>query len=113
MEENQLDELIEVAMKIIINAGDARQQCQAALKAAKQFDFAGAAEFMKEADALMLLAHQAQTGIIQNEAAGRSYGPSLLFNHAQDTLMTIKSELALARDMIEFFEIINNKIEKQ
>ena len=36
-----------------------------------------------------------------------------LFAHAQDTLMTIMSELNLAKELIAFFEIMNKKIEEK
>lgn len=49
-------------------------------------------------------AHQEQTEIIQKEAAGVHYESCLLFTHAQDTLMTIMSEVNLAEKMILVFE---------
>ena len=49
-------------------------------------------------------AHQEQTEIIQKEAAGEHYKTCLLFTHAQDTLMTIMSEVNLTEKMIILFE---------
>ena len=51
--------------------------------------------------------------MIQNETRGKTYEPCLLFAHAQDTLMTIMSELKLAKELIDFFEIMNNKLEEK
>ena len=36
----------------------------------------------------------------------------VLFIHAQDTLMTIKSEYELARQLIEIFESIDERLKK-
>ena len=43
--------------------------------------------------------------MIQSEIAGtETIQPSLLFNHAQDTLMTVMSEIHPAEKMIQVFE---------
>ena len=55
-------------------------------------------------------AHRAQTEIIQNEARGIRYEYSMLFNHAQDTLMTINSEIELTADLILTFEVVMRKL---
>jgi len=68
---------------------------------------------MEEAQECIRLAHVSQTEVIQNETRGKSYEPCLLFAHAQDTLMTIMSEYNLAKQLIEFFEIMNRKIENK
>lgn len=64
---------------------------------------------MEEAEKAFVLAHKAQTEIIQNEASGESYEFSLLFAHAQDTLMTIHSELRMAKEMVDILKIIEEK----
>lgn len=102
-------ELIPVAMQIIMHAGDARIKITEALKMAKKFDFEKAEEEMKEAKREITLAHNSQTEIIQNEASGISYGFSLLFAHAQDTLMTINSEVRMAEEMIDILKLIDGR----
>jgi PTS system cellobiose-specific IIA component len=109
LENNEENELTMVAMKIIINAGDARTKAREAVKYAKQFEFEKAKILMNEAYDFINLAHTSQTEVIQNEAGGKSYDLSLLFVHAQDTLMTIKSELSFASDVIDLVEMINKK----
>ena len=106
------NELVSVAMQIILHAGDARIKVEIALKQAKQFNFTQAKETIQEAEECIHQAHISQTDVIQNETRGKTYEPCLLFAHAQDTLMTIMSELNLAKELIDFFEIMNNKIEK-
>ncbi|MHC5218357.1 PTS lactose/cellobiose transporter subunit IIA [Enterococcus sp. LJL128] len=100
------NELISVAMQIILHAGNGRTKAQEAVKCAKQKDFAGARACLTEAKKNIVLAHQSQTAVIQNEAAGKSYEPCLLFTHAQDHLMTISSEVTMTRELIDLFEIV-------
>ena len=107
--EEEENELIPVAMQIILHAGDARIKITEALKSAKRFDFEEAAQKMKEGKHEITLAHNCQTEIIQNEASGISYGFSLLFAHAQDTLMTINSEVRMAEEMIDILKLIDEK----
>ena len=103
------NELISVAMQIILHAGDARVKVTEGLQEAKRFDFEKAEALMEEAEKAFVLAHKAQTEIIQNEASGESYEFSLLFAHAQDTLMTIHSELHMAKEMVDILKIIEEK----
>lgn len=110
MEEN---ELIEVAMQIILHAGDARIKTENALAKAKAFDYEGAKGLLKEAEECLRLAHVAQTEVIQNETRGKTYDPCLLFTHAQDTLMTIMSEEKLASEIVEMFEAFYKKMEEK
>ena len=112
-EEFENEEMVTAAMQIIMNAGDARLKVKDALKLGKAFDFENAGAKMEEARKCIAQAHHAQTDIIQSEAGGKKYEFSLLFAHAQDTLMTIMSELNLAKELIAFFEIMNKKIEEK
>lgn len=110
MEETELleeeNELIPVAMQIILHAGNGRTKAQEAIKFAKLQDFDAAYEALKEAKENIVLAHRSQTTIIQNEAVGKSYQPCLLFTHAQDHLMTITSEVNMTRDLVDMFELV-------
>lgn len=107
--EEKENELIPVSMQIILHAGDAREKAKEAIKLAKALDFDGAKKRLAEAKADIVLAHQSQTEVIQNEAAGKNYEPSLLFTHAQDTLMTIASEINLTKDIVDLFELAMEK----
>ncbi|TDW26321.1 PTS system cellobiose-specific IIA component [Breznakia blatticola] len=108
-EQMKENELISVAMQIILHAGDARIRIQEALKHGKELDFEAARKSLVEAKECIRLAHQSQTEVIQNETRGMVYEPSLLFNHAQDTLMTIMSENNMANEMIDMFEVMYHK----
>lgn len=94
---------VENAMQIIMHAGDARNCCQAALKAIAEGNMAGAQEHLKEADAKIAEAHHIQTDCIQGAIAGEDFEYNVLFAHAQDTLMTIYSEIMIAKQMCNIF----------
>ncbi|MCI8565419.1 MAG: PTS lactose/cellobiose transporter subunit IIA [Lachnospiraceae bacterium] len=104
------NELVSVAMQIILHAGDSRIKLTEALKHARAFDFEQAERAMEEAKEEIVLAHNSQTEIIQGEAGGTHYEYSLLFTHAQDTLMTINSEVRMAQEMIQVLKVIAEKI---
>jgi len=59
-------------------------------------------------------AHNAQTEVIQNQVSGENTEYSLLFVHAQDTLMTITTELRMVQKMIPIVSMLmkNNKEDK-
>lgn len=115
MNENEMQEKLEqVAMAIVVAAGDARLDANHALDAVEKFDFEEAKEHIKEARVNIAKAHSAQTETMQNEIAqGGNFPPSILFNHAQDTLMTIMSEINMAERMVKLFEIMYKKIEEK
>jgi len=108
-EENELNR---VAMQIILNAGDARVFVKESLDKMKSYDFVIAKEKLDIAQDYIKKAHAFQTGIIQGEAQGEKYNYSLLFNHAQDTLMTIYSELNIAKQLLGIFESLNDRLIK-
>lgn len=89
-----------VAMEVILNAGDGRTCIDQALESMAQLDFDAVEAHLKEAEAKILKAHNAQTDTIQRQAAGEDVEYSLLFTHAQDTLMTISAELHMAQKMV-------------
>ena len=89
-----------VAMNVIINAGDGRACVDKAMDVLAEFDFDAADAYLAEADEKILEAHKAQTEMIQRQAGGEEVEYSLLFVHAQDTLMTISAELHMAKKMM-------------
>ncbi len=107
------DKVVQVAMQIVIAAGDARNATGKALDCVGQLDFAGAKEYMKEAHSHISEAHNAQTEMIQAEISGEEkIQPSMLFSHAQDTLMTVMSEIHMTDKMIAVFESFYDKMGK-
>lgn len=103
------DEKVQAAMQIILHAGDARTSTMEALDLLDKFDIEGAKEKMKTAQDNIVQAHKVQTDAIQDETRGAPSEYSLLFTHAQDTLMTIASEINIAHHLISMTEAIDNR----
>lgn len=106
--DEEADELTQVAFQVILNAGDARNCLDKAIDHVANLDFDAAAESMEEADALITKAHNAQTGIIQRQAAGEKFEYSILFVHAQDTLMTIDAQIHLFKKLVPVFKTLSS-----
>ena len=56
---------------------------------------------LEEARGSILLAHKAQTDILHEEAEGKHIEVTVLFSHAQDTLMTTQSEYFFVETLYE------------
>jgi PTS system cellobiose-specific IIA component len=106
------EKVMTIAMEIIMHAGDGRLRVSEALNAVSKNDYVGAAEKLKEAQKEITQAHRLQTDMIQDEAKGEGPGYSLLFTHAQDTLMTINSEFTLAKQLVKVFESFEERFSK-
>lgn len=106
-----MDNYEEIIFSIIVHGGNARAKAYDALKAAQQYDFDSAKEFMQEAEKEIGKAHKIQTEIIQKEAGGEKVDITVLFVHAQDHLMTAIAEKSLIENMIELYKRIE-KLEK-
>ena len=108
--EEKIDEITSIAFQIIMQAGDARVAADAALKALHSFDFELAKSKMEEASQCLVQAHNIQTDLIQKEAGGEKFDISLIFNHAQDTLMTTMTQCNLTKEICALYEILYHKI---
>jgi PTS system cellobiose-specific IIA component len=100
------DELTKDAMQIILHAGDARNEATYAIDACLQGNQVEADKHMEQALDDIKQAHNTQTSLISAEAAGNGPKLSLLFIHAQDTLMTIMSEINMTKSMIKMYRKI-------
>ncbi len=98
------NESVKETMEIIINAGDARDFISKALDKVAESDYSAAKELMEEANQKLVAAHRIQTKKLQKEAEGDAVEYSVLFTHAQDTVMTIMSEYNLSKKLIDIFE---------
>lgn len=104
------EQVIQSAMSIILHAGDARVDCKAALDAIAELNLELAAEKLKDAQSKITEAHKVQTDAIQGETRGEESEYSLLFAHAQDTLMTIYSEINIAKQLLKIFTAYEKRI---
>jgi len=103
----KMDELCQVAINLIIKAGESRSKSLMAVKAARQFRFEEAKELLKEAEEEMREAHQIQTELIQKEAGGQKTEVTLILVHAQDHLNNAMMTLDMAREMQHLYGMIH------
>lgn len=95
-----------IAMDVIMNAGDGRVKVDAALAALANVDLTQAETLLLEAEELIVKAHNAQTEVIQDQVSGEDTEYSLLFIHAQDTLMTITTELRMTQKLLPIIKML-------
>lgn len=106
--ENKID-INKAAMEVILNAGNGREKVDQALEEMAKFNFEQVKVLLEEAEGMVLKAHVAQTKVIQSQVSGEDTEYSLLFIHAQDTIMTINTELRMAQKMMPIFQALMNK----
>ncbi len=104
------DELASTSMQIIINAGDGRTATYKAIDAIGAGDFDDARARMEDAKAALQIAHRLHTDRIQAEAGGEESEYSMLFAHAQDTLMTTQSEFRLTKRLLPVLEGLEQRL---
>lgn len=83
--------------EIVAFAGEARSNLLQALNAAEKGDFVKAKDLIKEANESIKEAHNTQTKMLAQEAAGDVVDVGFIMVHGQDHLMTTM----LLRDIIE------------
>lgn len=98
------NELNLLSMEVILRSGNARSFVFQAVNKASEGDFDQADSLMQEANKQVVIAHKAQTSTLQKEAEGIEIPYSPLFGHAQDTLMTIKTEINLMKEIIKIYK---------
>jgi len=107
------EELNQSAMQIIMLAGDGRSMLTEAVKASlAETSREEVDEKMKLAKEKIVEAHRIQTQMIQNTIEDEELQTTLLFSHAQDTLMTIYSELNMTGYIIDMYRNLSDKINK-
>ena len=106
------EDLNQAAMQIIMGAGNGRNLLTEAindtLAGAKD---AAVDEKLKVAKEKIVAAHRIQTDIIQGSIEEDELQTTLLFSHAQDTLMTVYSEQNTMTSMIMMYRELLKKIE--
>ena len=99
-----------VAIVVVMYAGDGRMKIDEALAAMAAMELDKAESLLKEAEELIVKAHNAQTEVIQSQVAGENMEYSLLFIHAQDTIMTVNTELRMTKKLLP---IVKTLMERQ
>ncbi|HEY0222685.1 MAG TPA: PTS lactose/cellobiose transporter subunit IIA [Lactovum miscens] len=98
------EKLYLLSMNVILHAGNAKEFIFQAIHKAQEGDFESCNLLMQEANSEIVLAHKLQTETLQKEAEGLDFPYSPLFVHAQDTLMTTKSEIDLMKEIIQIYK---------
>ncbi|MCS3433399.1 PTS system cellobiose-specific IIA component [Klebsiella sp. BIGb0407] len=108
IEEQQTEnnDLEEVVMGLIINAGQARSFAFGALKQAKSGDFTEANNLMEKSRIALSEAHRVQTQLIESDEGEGKIKVSLVMVHAQDHLMTAILLRELVGELIELHQKI-------
>lgn len=96
-----MEEMEMIIFEIISNGGNAKGLVYEAISAAEKKDFEKAEALLKEADEYLVQAHQIQTNLIQQEAAGEHHEVTVLFVHAQDHLMSAMEVRTMAENIIK------------
>ncbi len=104
------EKTVEDSMQIIMAAGDARLLCKKSLDAIADAEMEEAKKLLAEAEVKIAEAHHIQTDAIQSAVRGEAFEYNVLFAHAQDTLMTVYSEINIAKQMIKIFESWENRL---
>ncbi|MDQ1146532.1 PTS system cellobiose-specific IIA component [Bacillus sp. SORGH_AS 510] len=103
-----MENMEQVIFQIILHGGNGRSAAIEAIHSAKQGDFEGAREKLREADNSLHEAHQFQTALIQGEIRGEKTEISLLMVHAQDHLMNAMTMKELAAEVVELYSRLND-----
>ena len=112
MGDEEISKTTQDAMTILMAAGEARAEIKQAYEAVAAGDLKAADEHIGAADAKILEAHHVQTDHIQGALRGEKQEYDLLFSHAQDTLMTIYSEIIVAKQLYKVFCALDERIAK-
>lgn len=87
------EKVVETAMQVILHAGNARNIIREIGNKIENRLYKGVEEQLEIANNEIIKAHKAQTHLLQEEAGGITVDMTVLFAHAQDTLMATESEL--------------------
>lgn len=96
----------DIIFQIIVNGGDAKSYAMQAIKEAKCGKIHAAKKSLESCSEYLEKAHSIQTGLIQDEAAGKSNEVTLLMVHAQDHFMSALTVRDLAIEFIDMYESI-------
>lgn len=97
MNQITLEQLNEDAMKIILHAGDAKLLLDEAFNALCVKDADLFQQKMSEAQQKIVEGHKVQTRCLQSQMELTENIFSVLLAHAQDTIMTVKSEYEMVQ----------------
>lgn len=98
------EELTLLGFEIVAYSGEARSKFLEALNFAKEGNYERAEELVEEGGKSIVLAHNAQTNLLAQEASGTELPFSITLIHGQDHLMTAVLLQDLMKHMIEIYK---------
>ncbi|MEY8700439.1 PTS cellobiose transporter subunit IIA [Streptococcus ferus] len=98
------EELQIAAFEIILNSGNARTIVHEAFAEMRSGNYDAAAQKLEDANNELLLAHKAQTDLLQEYASGTEIKIEIIMVHAQDHLMTTMTLREVALEMLELYK---------
>lgn len=99
-----MNNITEIAFKIILHAGNGKSSAMEAIQKAKSGNFKEADSLMQEASEELNNAHNYQTKLIQKEASGKEIPVNIILVHSQDHLMTAMTVKDLAKEIIDIYK---------
>ena len=95
-----------VAFNIILHSGTARASIHEAMELMRDAKFEEADQKLEEANEELVLAHQAQTELLQEFSRGTMIEIQIIMVHAQDHLMTTMTLQEVAKEMEYLYQRI-------
>lgn len=90
-----------ISFEMISSAGEARNLIYEALDHIRDREYEGAEKKIKEAEKLILLAHENHVNVVKEEARGNKVDPEILLVHAMDILLVAESERDMTKKIME------------
>lgn len=103
MNTNHIDQLNQASMSIILHAGNARDLYNEALHDIEAGKLESYKELLDRASDEIVEAHKIQTRLIQDAIEQEHPDITVLFIHAQDTLMTVDSEFRTIKRIVKLY----------
>ncbi|MFO7172553.1 MAG: PTS lactose/cellobiose transporter subunit IIA [Bacillota bacterium] len=103
----------EIVMTMIANAGSARGHAFGAIKAAREGDFAGAEEALRQATESLRKVQEVHRNLLQMYAQGELPGIDLLLCHAQDHFMMASLARDLAAELVHVYRQIREECRRE
>lgn len=109
MDDTQNEGLEMVSFGIVAAAGEARSLAFEALAAARAGDFERAQDCLARSEQAGLEAHSKQTELLSRQADGEDIPVDMLLVHAQDHLMTAMLARELIAEMVNLYQVKQDK----
>lgn len=100
--------LTQIACAVIANAGDAHSYAMCAIEKARENDFDGSSEMLKECDKAILAAHEEHMKILVQEANADQIEINFLLVHASNHLSEARATQHMAELFIELLKEVRN-----